>query len=181
MPIITLETFVAAPIDRVFDLARCIDLHTESMGSSQEKAIAGVTSGLIGLGETVTWEAVHFGVRQQLTAKITTFDRPVHFRDSMVKGAFRSMDHDHYFEIGVDGTMMKDVFVYSSPLSFLGVIADRIFLEKYMTALLKERNAVIKEVAEGERWRDFLGSLVNCQCLYQCLEGRPVEGLRNKE
>lgn len=155
MPIITLKTVINAPIERVFDLSRCIDLHQETMLKHQEKAIAGVTKGLINLGETVTWEATHFGVRQKLTSKITMFDRPRHFRDSMVSGAFKRFDHDHFFETVEEGTLMRDCFDYDSPLRIFGKIADRLFLEKYMTGILTERNRLIKEIAESENWRKF--------------------------
>ena len=156
MPVIELKTKINAPLERVFDLARCIDLHTESMGRSREKAVGGVTSGLIKLGENVTWEAVHFGVRQNLTSSITIYDRPRHFRDSMVKGAFVRLDHDHFFSEIEDGTLMRDVFDYTSPLGLLGTAADKLFLKGYMTRLLTERNAVIKRVAESEGWRKFI-------------------------
>ena len=71
MTIIKIETIVKAPIERVFDLARCINLHEATMLKHKEKAVAGVTKGLIKLGESVTWEATHFGIRQKLTLKIT--------------------------------------------------------------------------------------------------------------
>ena len=156
MPIIKLETEINAPVERVFDLARCIDLHETTMSRHHEKAIDGVTGGLINLDETVTWEAVHFGVKQKLTSKITAFERPRHFRDSMVKGAFRRFDHDHFFEPLETRTLMKDVFDYDSPLGVLGNIADALFLEKYMREILTERNRLIKAIAESDDWRKFL-------------------------
>jgi hypothetical protein len=61
MSVIELATSIAAPTERVFDLARSIDLHTERTAGTGERAVAGVTSGLIGLGEEVTWRARHFG------------------------------------------------------------------------------------------------------------------------
>lgn len=156
MPKITLETIIAAPIKRVFDLARSIDLHRESMKDTDERAVAGKTSGLIELGETVTWEATHFGIRQNLTSKITKFESPFVFSDAMVSGAFARFDHDHFFET-IDGkTLMRDVFDYNSPLGFLGQIADFLFLESYMKNLLSERNRTIKQTAESEEWRKFL-------------------------
>ncbi len=109
MPIIKIETTVNAPIQRVFDLARCIDLHEQTMSKHNEKAIAGVTKGLINSGETVTWEATHFGIKQKLTSKITSFDRPHYFRDSLVAGAFAHFDHDHFFEAKDSQTIMRDV------------------------------------------------------------------------
>ena len=156
MPIIKIEFRVSAPIERVFDLARCIDLHEATMTKHNEKAIGGVTKGLINLGETVTWEAMHFGVKQTLTSKITEFDRPTHFRDSMIKGAFKRFDHDHFFEQSSTQTLMKDVFDYDSPLGFLGNVADVLFLESYMRRILTERNRLIKEIAESDEWRKFL-------------------------
>lgn len=96
MPLIHLETEIRAPMERVFDLARSIDLHRISMETTSERAVDGVTSGLIGLGETVTWEAVHFGFPQRLTSKITICDRPRHLQDVMVSGAFAGFTHDHF-------------------------------------------------------------------------------------
>lgn len=150
MPRIELITEISAPIEQVFDLARSIDVHAASQSRHGEKAVAGRMSGLIESGEEVTWEAVHFGVRQRLTSRIDTMNRPRHFRDSMVRGAFRRFLHDHYFESLPGGTTaMKDVFVYESPLGPLGRLADRLFLTAYMRRLLTERNAIIKRMAES--------------------------------
>lgn len=156
MPIIKIETLIDAPIERVFDLARCIDLHTASMSDSKEKAVAGVTGGLINKDETVTWQAVHFGIKQKLTSKITIFIRPRHFRDSMTKGAFKRFDHDHFFETKNSQTVMKDVFDYDSSLGIFGKIADTVFLENYMKNLLISRNLLIKKVAESDKWKKYL-------------------------
>jgi ligand-binding SRPBCC domain-containing protein len=156
MPVIKLETKINAPVERVFDLARSIDLHTKSASKSNEEAIGGRTSGLINFGETVTWRAKHLGVRQTLTSKITHFERPLHFRDSMQKGIFKRIDHDHFFEKTENGTLMRDTFDYDAPLWIFGKIADRLFLEKYMTDFLIERNRLIKEIAESEKWKEFI-------------------------
>ncbi len=156
MPIIKIEVAINAPVERVFDLARCIDLHEETMSKHDEKAVAGKTTGLINSGETVTWRAKHFGVAQKLTSKITAFERPHHFRDSMLAGAFARFDHDHFFDESNGETKMRDVFDYDSPLGFLGKIADALFLENYMRKLLTERNDLIKQIAESERWRRFI-------------------------
>ena len=156
MPIIKLETKINAPVERVFDLARSIDLHKDSMSKYDEKAVAGVTSGLIKMDETVTWEATHFFVRQNLTSKITAFDRPRYFRDSMVSGAFARFDHDHYFDGDDSETTIRDVFDYDSPLGILGNIADFLLVESHLREMLEERNELIKRIAESDDWRQFL-------------------------
>ena len=158
MPVIELSITIAAPIERVFDLARSIDLHTASTHGTGERAVAGVTSGLIGPGEEVTWRARHFGVWQTLTSRITAYERPVHFADTMLRGAFHRMEHHHYFKPSSDGTVMRDVFTYESPLGILGRVADLIFLKRYMRSFLIERNRVIKEVAQSETWSQYVNA-----------------------
>ena len=156
MPVIELNTEIHAPVDRVFDLSRSVDLHVASTAHTGERAVAGVTSGLIELGQEVTWRARHFGVWQHLTSRITAFDRPAHFRDSLVRGIFRRFDHDHFFATSGGGTVMRDVFDFRSPLGILGRIADRLFLVRYMTHLLATRNALIKTVAESDQWQRYV-------------------------
>jgi ligand-binding SRPBCC domain-containing protein len=148
MPVIELFTTINAPVERCFDMARSIDVHVESTRHTGEQAIAGRTSGLIELGETVTWRAKHFGVWQILSSKVTEFNYPSFFADEMVKGAFRSFRHEHYFTGESRQTVMRDVFVFESPLGWLGKLTNALFLTKYMTDLLVKRNLVIKEVAE---------------------------------
>ena len=148
MPKIILTTSINAPIEKVFDLSRSIDLHMESTKQTGEKAIGGKTSGLIELGETVTWRAKHFGIWQTLISKITEFDRPNLFVDEMLSGAFKSFRHEHHFAISGDQTIMKDIFEFESSLGVLGKIFNKLFLTRYMTKFLEERNRVIKELAE---------------------------------
>ncbi|WP_299889674.1 SRPBCC family protein [uncultured Lacinutrix sp.] len=148
MPLIELKTVINANIQTCFDLSRNIDFHKESLEHSKEKAIAGKTSGLIGLNEWVTWEAVHFGVKQQLTSKITEFDPPNYFVDEMVSGAFKSFKHEHIFISKGEKTIMTDKFDFKSPLGVLGKLANALFLKRYMTNLLKTRNQFLKLKAE---------------------------------
>ncbi|MCH3885411.1 SRPBCC family protein [Tenacibaculum aquimarinum] len=157
MPKIELETLIKTDnIEVVFDLIRSIDLHKISTKNSNEQAIAGKTSGLISLGETVTWRAKHLGVTQELTSIITDYQSPTFFADEMVKGAFKSFRHEHYLKIVDSNVIVKDVFEYKSPFGFLGKLADFLFLKKYMTNFLIERNEVIKEFAETEKWKSVL-------------------------
>ena len=158
---VTLEeiTVIRAPIDRCFDLARSVEVHLAGNVHFGEQAIAqgGVASGLVGLSEEVTWRARHLGVRQNLTSRITAMARPAYFQDTMVSGAFRSMQHDHYFRVLGDGlTEMRDVFRFAAPLPVLGRIAEILLLRRYMSALLRERNMVLKQIAESDEWQRYL-------------------------
>ncbi len=148
MPVLTLTTEIAAHVETVFDLARSIELHVESTTETNERAVAGRTSGLIELGESVTWEATHFFVRQRMTVCIGQFDRPRHFRDSMVSGVFARFDHDHHFATCDAGTLMTDIFDFTSPYRVFGDIANWLFVTRHMRKLLEVRNQLIKSIAE---------------------------------
>ncbi len=153
-----LTTLISAPLERCFDLSRSVELHVASTADSGERAVGGVVSGLLGPEDEVTWSARHFGVRQKLTSRITAFERPRHFRDSMVEGAFRRFDHDHFFVATASGTEMRDVFDFESPLGPLGRLADALVLKRYLRGFLERRNEVIKRAAESDGWRALLPS-----------------------
>lgn len=156
MPKLTLETQINAPIEICYDLSLSVDLHQLSTAQTGEYIIAGVHTGVMKLGESVTWRAKHFGVWQELTSKITEAQSPNYFCDEMQKGIFKSMRHEHYFIQKGQIVIMKDIFMFESPLGFLGKIANKIFLERYLSYFLKERNLMIKQVAESGKWRDIL-------------------------
>ncbi len=153
---IELSIYIAAPRERCFDLARSVEVHARTTSSTGERAIAGKTSGLLDLGDEVTWRARHFGVWQTLSGRISACDRPSHFRDTMVRGAFKRIDHDHFFESAGGGTVMRDVFDYEAPLGVLGRIAERLFLTAYMRRFLEARNRELKAVAESDEWIAYL-------------------------
>jgi len=152
-------TIIDAPIQRCFDLSRSVEVHLLSNVHSGEQAIAlgGVTSGLVGFSEQVTWRAKHFGIWQELTSKTTALESPTSFQVTMVRGIFRFMQADHLFQTLPSGvTKMKDIFLISAPLPLLGRLAEALFLRRYMLDLLRERNAVIKRLAESSEWKKYL-------------------------
>ena len=127
MTTITLHTYINAPIQEAFDLSRDIDFHIQSASQTKEKAIAGITSGLIGLNETVTWRGKHFGVFLKHTSKIITLESPHAFTDIMIKGHFTYFCHEHIFDEKDGITVMKDVLKYKTPLGILGRWFDACF------------------------------------------------------
>jgi ligand-binding SRPBCC domain-containing protein len=156
MPKIELTTEIYSTIEICFDLSRSIDLHKISTAKTKEEAIEGKTSGLINLNEFVTWQAIHFGIRQKLTSKITAFNRPRQFIDEQTKGIFKSIHHEHKFEQFGEKVIMTDIFEFHSPLGILGQIFNKLILKNYLRKLLIERNNVIKEFAETEKWKLLL-------------------------
>ena len=153
---IHLTTLISAPVERVFDLSRSITLHKISTAHTNEEALAGVTSGLINEHETVTWQAKHLFKTRRFTSKITTMKKPVHFTDEMIAGDFKNFKHEHHFKPIENGTLMIDLVEFESPYGELGKLVNQLFLKNYIQKLLINRNAVIKEYAESQKWQVIL-------------------------
>jgi hypothetical protein len=152
-------TLIHAPIARCFDLARSVEVHLLANVHSGEQALAtgGVTSGLVGLHQRVTWRAKHFGVWQNLTSETTALEASTYVQVTMVQGIFKSMQADHIFHaISPTLTEMRDIFRVAAPLPILGPLAEVLFLRRYMLALLRERNTIIQRVAETSEWQCYL-------------------------
>jgi ligand-binding SRPBCC domain-containing protein len=148
MPVIHLTTVIHAPVQKVFDLARDIDLHQQSMQHTRERAVEGTVAGKIELNETVTWKARHLFKERTLKVKITAMEAPVYFEDEMLEGDFKLMRHQHHFKSISNGTIMIDIMEFESPYGFIGRLFNRVYLAGYMKRLLEQRNKVIKETAE---------------------------------
>lgn len=148
---ILLKTLIDASVCECFDLSRNIDLHVQSMMSSNEKAVAGITNGFIDLGESVTWEARHFGFKLKLTSKITEMEKPLYFIDEMIRGPFKFMKHQHHFNEIDNQTEMTDIFEFEAPFGLPGWFVEQFLLKSYMRKLLIKRNIMIKKAAETKK------------------------------
>lgn len=135
----TLVTEAPISAQALFDLSLDIDAHVSSMSDSAERAVAGVTTGPIGLGETVTWRARHFGIWWTMTSQITALHRPTHFVDQQVRGPFKTFIHEHRFEQLTTGSRMTDTITLASPI--FGTVAERLVLVPYLRRLIAKRNA----------------------------------------
>jgi ligand-binding SRPBCC domain-containing protein len=146
----TISIFIKNTPEVVFDLSRNIDMHIISTAGTDEKAIAGVTTGLIEMNETVTWQAKHLFKTRLFTSQITAFDFPNTFTDQMIKGDLKSFHHKHTFKAVEGGTEVRDEVVLTAPFGILGKIVMELFLKDYFRRLLTKRNEVIKEYAENK-------------------------------
>lgn len=149
MTVIKLTTKIKAPVQHVFDLSRDIDFHMKSASQTSEKAIAGVTTGLIGSGEIVKWKGKHFGVWLTHTSKISNFNPPYFFVDKMIEGKFSSFVHEHHFSQKDGYTLMTDSLSYKVPYRVIGKLFDKLFLKGYLTRFLEHRNAALKSSIES--------------------------------
>lgn len=149
MPRIELTTEVPATPERCFELSLSVDAHQASMSDSGERAIGGVTSGGMKLGQSVTWKARHFGVAFTMTSVISAYEAPHRFVDEQTAGPFRRWWHEHRFEPVAGGTLMTDVVEFESPAGPLGRWVNALVLTRYMTRLLEQRNAWLAAALSG--------------------------------
>lgn len=148
MPSIHHTTFIHMPIEVCFNLARTIEVRSGKFLLSSQKAIEGVTSGLMANQDTVTWEIEHLGMKQQLTSQIIQMEAPYRFVDEMTHGVFQSFTHLHEFRSIKGGTRMDDIFTYAAPFGVLGAIANKLFLKKYMKNFIIQQAENLKVIAE---------------------------------
>ena len=156
MPTIHLTTFIAAPVERVFDLSRSIEVHKKSMHKHKEQAVAGTTFGLIDKDDTVTWKAKHLLKTRIMRVKVTQLQKPDHFTDEQSQGDFKMMKHEHHFKPCDNGTIMIDIFNFEAPYGKIGKWFNKLYFTRYMKKLLEQRNIVIKEYAETDKWKPLL-------------------------
>jgi len=153
---IHLTTFIAAPIERVFDLSRSISLHKISSAHTNKEAIGGITSGLINKNETVTWRAKHLFKIRYFTTRISEMQSPNFFIDEMQKGEFKSLKHEHHFKKIDNGTIMIDILNFESPYGIIGKWFNKIYLKNILQKFIVQRNIVIKDYAETGKWKALL-------------------------
>ena len=149
MTTINLTTNINAPKQIVFDLSRNIDVHQNSASQTHEKAIDGVTSGLINFDETVTWRGKHLGFYLTHKSRMTAMDFYDYFVDEMVEGKFKTFKHEHSFMEKNGETVMIDNLNYETPFGIFGRLFDGIILKKHLTKFLLERNKTLKQLAEN--------------------------------
>ncbi len=156
MPTIHLTTFIAAPVQVVFDLSRSIEMHKQSMKRFKEEAVAGTRFGLVEKEDTITWKAKHFLKKRFLRVKITEMKKPVGFIDEQLEGNFKMMKHEHHFKSCENGTILIDLFHFESPFGMVGRWFNGLYFTRYVRRLLERRNKTIKEYAESGKWKHLL-------------------------
>lgn len=156
MPTIHLTTFIAAPVEVVFDLCRNVEMHKRSMQAFREEAVAGTRFGLVEKEDTITWKAKHLLKTRLLRVKITDMKKPESFTDEQLSGDFKMMKHEHHFKPCENGTIMIDLFHYESPYGRLGKWFNALYLNGYIRRMLEQRNKSIKEYAESGKWKKLL-------------------------
>jgi len=148
MVTIKMNTFIQANIDTCFDLACDLDLHRQTVWKWTRETVLG-RGGKISMGDTVTFRATHFFIRQTFTSKIIEYERPARLVDQMTKGAFKSFIHIHEFKEAARGTFMTDTLSFEAPYGIIGKFAEQLILKHYMKLFILHRGKQIKKIAES--------------------------------
>jgi|SRR5688572_16737975 len=156
MPTIHITSFIAAPLERVFDLSRNISLHKVSMQQTKDVAVRGITAGLINKDESVTWKGKHLFKTRVFTIKVTEMKPHEMFIEKIVRGAFKYFQHEHYFKQAENGTIIIDIINFETPYGWLGRTIDRIYLRGYLENMIAHRNDTVRQYAVSDKWRALL-------------------------
>jgi ligand-binding SRPBCC domain-containing protein len=156
MEMIRFATWINAPVERCYKLSLSIDLHVVLAQANGEVVASTVKTGLLGLDQGMTLHGKRFGMEFRHTSVVNACRPPMYFREVMVDGLFERFEHDHHFALMNDGTRMRDEVRFAVPLGPLGFVAERVVLRRHLIRLLKQRNMLLKAVAESEDWRHYL-------------------------
>lgn len=156
MPVIHLTTFIAAPIDRVFDLSRNLTIYKVLMQGRKEKFSSGAATNLMSHGETITFHAKHFGKTRLVTTRVTDLQKPISLVQEQVKGDLLHFKHEHHFKSVDNGTILIDMIDFDGPRDVIGKVMAKLYLKRYLEKYISKRNALIQQYAESEKWRAVL-------------------------
>ena len=156
MPIIHLTTFIAAPIERVFDLSRHVSIYKVVMQGRKESFSSGAASNLINHGETMTFHAKHLGKTRLVTTKVIDLKKPSTLVQEQVKGDLIHFKHEVHFKPVDNGTIMIDMVDFEGPRDVVGKLIGKLYLKGYLEKFMNKRNALIQQYAETEKWRAVL-------------------------
>lgn len=156
MPTIHLTTFIAAPVERVFDLSRNLTIYKTLMQDRKETMSSGAATNLVSQGETMTFHAKHLGKTRLVMTRVVEIQKPNSLVQEQVKGDLLHFKHEHHFKAVENGTILIDMIDFDGPRDFIGKIIGKLYLKRYLEKLIHKRNTLIQQYAESEKWRAVL-------------------------
>jgi hypothetical protein len=151
------QIIIRAPVARVFDLVRSVDVHTATSSTIGGRAVAGKISGLAELDDVTTYSARFFGLRFKLAARVTALESPHRMTESLERGLFSEFGHVYTLRLLESGAIeLTDAFSFRSPFGFIGALFDSLILKPIMTRAMTARLEGLRRIAESDEWRRFL-------------------------
>ena len=104
----------------------------------------------MGKGALIRYRLTVHGVPVSWLTEITEWDPPHRFVDEQIKGPYAKWHHTHTFEALADGgTLMRDVVRYRIGFGPLGVLANRLLVQRDVEAIFDFRAARIPALLAG--------------------------------
>jgi ligand-binding SRPBCC domain-containing protein len=146
--------YINAPIDRCFLLSTNVELVGRTLGM---KPLEGKTRGMIEADDRLLWAGWKFGFPQMHETLITQYDRPNFFQDTMGRGRFKRYQHDHYFYVMDDHTVLNDKIRFTMPLGIVGRLVGQFVMVPYISRQLRKRLVLLRKVAQSKKeWSKYL-------------------------
>jgi len=151
-----LTTFIAAPMERVFDLTRHVAMYRFLFNSRDEIFSSGGSANLLEQDETISITAKHLGKTRIATLKIISVEKPVRYTEEQWKGDLELFRHEHHFKLADNGTFLIDLIEFGSPKDIIGRLLGKFYLRKYLEEMVRSRSELIRKYAESDKWRTIL-------------------------
>lgn len=148
------QIVVHAPVERCFLLSTSVAVVEREL---KMHPVAGRTTGFVEDGDTVLWKGWRLWLPQFHQSEVRQFEANHFFQDRMLRGRFKSFEHDHAFlNQGKGAVMLRDELRFTMPFGLAGWMVGRWVLVPHIRGLMRKRFALIKGLAEGEGWREYL-------------------------
>jgi len=148
---------VNAPIERCFRLSTNLELVADVLNMEPQPQKGFKASGLVEGGDRINWYGWKFGLPHVHVSRITRFEAPGFFQDTMERGRFKRFEHDHEFTQVGDHTLMIDYIRFAMPMGPLGKLVGKYIVLPHVVQLLRSRLAVLKRIAESEEeWKRYI-------------------------
>lgn len=140
-------TWVNAPVERCFLLATNVDLATRQAATRARKGAR------LQPGDAISWQLG----RRAYQSRIDAIRPYSYFRELMTEGIFEYYEHDHHFARMDDGTRMRDEIRFQARFGPLGRLLAATFLRMMLRKRVERQSRIVKEIAESEEWRRYVG------------------------
>ncbi|MDP9078425.1 MAG: SRPBCC family protein [Bacteroidota bacterium] len=86
------------------------------------------------------------GIKMNWMTEITHVKDGEYFVDEQRFGPYALWHHEHHFKTIKGGVLMNDILNYAVPYSFIGTLANKVFVGNQIDKIFKYREQAIKEM-----------------------------------
>jgi ligand-binding SRPBCC domain-containing protein len=86
------------------------------------------------------------GIKTLWVTEITQVSHQKYFVDEQRIGPYKIWHHQHLLKENSEGVLMEDIISYQPPFGLIGSIANKLFIEKQLTAVFDYRTVAVEKI-----------------------------------